>query len=115
MESSIGRPDKSIKYDSLMFIHKTCIIQMHREFASLYAMGHKYFSVYKCPDCHYLITCEIKVMDDNTTEIQIVCETCGTYMNLLPDYVTPQRGTLYYRCYRCHQAILLRTMISYSL
>ncbi len=64
----------------------------------------------ECPECHYFITCHIKESEDHVIEITIACENCNNFMNIIPDYVTPQRGTIYYRCYRCHQGIILQTL-----
>ena len=66
--------------------------------------------LYECPECHFFITCIIQVFKNGTVQIQNICESCGKNMNVLPDYVTPQRGIIYYRCQKCGQEILLNTL-----
>ncbi|HUX98100.1 MAG TPA: hypothetical protein VMV49_00980 [Candidatus Deferrimicrobium sp.] len=68
------------------------------------------FFLYECPECHYVITCSIQVLNDESIEIRNLCENCEKSMNVLPDYVTPQRGIIYYRCYKCLQEVILHTL-----
>ncbi len=99
-----------MKFDSILFIHKKCLSPMEQKIQSTTENNQGMLYLYECPECHYLITCQIDILLDDTVEIQVVCENCEKFMNIVPDYVAPQRGTLYYRCYRCNQAILLHTL-----
>ncbi len=87
--------------DSIIFIHRRCFTHMQRILETTDPEIKERVYLYECPECHYFITCNIQEFMDKTIEIQNVCENCGRNMNVLPDYVTPQRGIIYYRCHKC--------------
>ncbi|MDD1778303.1 MAG: hypothetical protein LUQ65_09055 [Candidatus Helarchaeota archaeon] len=93
--------------DSIIFIHRRCFTQMQRKIETI---NSEKLWVYECPECHCFITCIIQVLKNGSVQIQNFCEHCGKNMNLMKDYVTPQRGIIYYRCQKCGLEILLSTL-----
>jgi predicted RNA-binding Zn-ribbon protein involved in translation (DUF1610 family) len=99
-----------MNFDSIKFIHKKCFTQMDQKIIVNLSETREVIYLYECPECHYVITCSIQVLNDESIEIRNICENCEKSMNVLPDYVTPQRGIIYYRCHKCLQEIILHTL-----
>jgi predicted RNA-binding Zn-ribbon protein involved in translation (DUF1610 family) len=93
--------------DAIIFIHRRCFTPMQRK---LEANSPEKVWLYECPECHCYVTCIIQVLNTGSVQIQNICEHCGNNMNVLPDYVTPQCGIIYYRCQKCGLEVLLSTL-----
>ncbi|MHA1651162.1 MAG: hypothetical protein ACTSYB_13290 [Candidatus Helarchaeota archaeon] len=101
----------ALKFDSIVFFHTKCLSRMKRKLTSNSRDSTEILYLYECPECHYFVSCHIQKLEDGTIEIQMVCERCESYMSISPNYMTPQRGVIYYRCYHCLQGIFIHTLM----